>query len=137
MQVEFGDDAQRGQVVAQRVAPAGEARPLVGQFERADPGVIDVIEQQARLQRPLGPLRLTRRAGEQAAVGDDDETLGETQAAIEVGFKPGLDLFAGGEPRFHCGGPASGKHRFVAGRVLCVGDHRTSIPQGPASPNGA
>jgi hypothetical protein len=47
MQVEFGDDAQGGKVTAQRVAPDGQAALLVDQFEHADAGVIEVVQEQA------------------------------------------------------------------------------------------
>ena len=123
MQLEFADDAQGGQIVGQRVAPAGQTTPFVDQFQRADPGMVEVIEPQSAMQRPLLPFAFSGGAGKHALAGDDDQTVGEVQAGIEVDFDPGLRFFRGGQQGFYFGGPVAGKRRLGADAVLYAGGH--------------
>ena len=68
---------------------------FVDQFQRADPGVVVVVQRQAAAQGPFLPLGLACRLGEQAAIGHQDQAAGEFQTVIEVDFQPGLRCFAG------------------------------------------
>jgi len=47
IEVEFVDDTQCGQVFGQRVAPGGELAVFIDQFERADPGVVEMTQRQS------------------------------------------------------------------------------------------
>ena len=115
MQVEFVEHAQCGEVLAQRVAPVGQAAVFVDQFQRADAGMVVVVQRQADAQWPFLPSASAGGAGEQAAVGDENEAGGKLQAGVEVDFQPGLGLFAGGQLRLDFGGPAAGERQLVAG----------------------
>ena len=92
--------------------------------------MVEVIELEAGVQRPVLPLRLAGGASEQTLVGCDDQAIGKLQAVIEVDFDPGLEFFAGGQLWLNFGRPAAGEGRLVAGGDLCVGGHFISISQG-------
>ena len=83
---------------------------LVNQFQRADTGVVEVVELEAGAQPPFTPCRFTRRMSQQALVGDDNQTVGELQAGIQVNLEPSLDLFTGGQLWLDFSGPAAGQY---------------------------
>ena len=47
MKFEFGHDAQGCKFVSQRIAPASQAALSVEQFQRADAGVVEMVQLEA------------------------------------------------------------------------------------------
>jgi hypothetical protein len=105
VQVEFADDAQRGEVTGQRVAPDGQ-RPWFDQFQGADAGVVVVVKREAGAQWPRLPSTVVRGARQQPAIGDNEQAGGKLQAGVEVDFQPGLGFLAGSEQGLDLGSPA-------------------------------
>ena len=128
MQVEFVDHAQCGQVPGQGVAPVGQTASFVDQFKRADAGMVVVVERQTGAQWPCLPFAIAGGAGEQTAIGDNDQAGGKLQTVIEIDFQPRLGLFAGGQLRLDFGNPAAWEPRLGAGGVLWFFGHQASIP---------
>ncbi len=69
--LESPQDIECGYVVAQGIAPAGQAAARIHQFQSADAAVVAMVQEEAGTEFPAFPVAVARRARQQAPVGDN------------------------------------------------------------------
>jgi hypothetical protein len=71
------------------------------QLQVADAGMVAMFQPHAGFECPVAPFRVARRARKDAAIGQNDDAVGEMVLGVEVNRNPGNNVLPGGETFFY------------------------------------